>query len=245
MAEARRRGDRVGAAPRRPGGHGHRQDARLPRPGDRCRASAPSSPPPPRRCRTSSPPRTSRSSIEQLAGAVRMGGAEGPLQLPLPAAPPRVHRRRPTEQLELDAMASTTTGRGQPPRRAGPAERRPATPPSSTGARRTRRGGSVSVGSDECPGADRCPMGQQCFAELARDRAGAADVSSSTPTSTASTSASGGVILPEHDVVVFDEAHGLEDIMSDTVGVTIAPGRFVALAASCAGSSPTRRSSAR
>ena len=35
--------------------------------------------------------------------------------------------------------------------------------------------------------------------------------------------ASGGVILPEHDVVVFDEAHGLEDIMSDTVGVTIAP----------------------
>ena len=30
---------------------------------------------------------------------------------------------------------------------------------------------------------------------------------------------SGGVILPEHDVVVFDEAHVLEDIMSDTVGV--------------------------
>ena len=31
---------------------------------------------------------------------------------------------------------------------------------------------SVSVGSDECPGADRCPLGQQCFAELARRRAG-------------------------------------------------------------------------
>ena len=41
--------------------------------------------------------------------------------------------------------------------------------------------------------------------------------------------ASGGAILPEHDVVVFDEAHVLEDIMSDTVGVEIAPGRFIAL----------------
>jgi ATP-dependent DNA helicase DinG len=32
--------------------------------------------------------------------------------------------------------------------------------------------------------------------------------------------------------VVFDEAHGLEDIMSDTVGVELAPGRFVSLASS-------------
>ena len=37
------------------------------------------------------------------------------------------------------------------------------------------------------------------------------------------------MILPEHDVVVFDEAHVLEDIMSDTVGVQLAPGRFVTL----------------
>jgi ATP-dependent DNA helicase DinG len=42
---------------------------------------------------------------------------------------------------------------------------------------------------------------------------------------------SGGAILPEHDVVVFDEAHVLEDIMSDTVGVQIAPGRFVTVGA--------------
>ena len=41
---------------------------------------------------------------------------------------------------------------------------------------------------------------------------------------------SGGMILPEHDVVVFDEAHVLEDVMSDTVGVQLAPGRFVRLA---------------
>jgi ATP-dependent DNA helicase DinG len=36
-------------------------------------------------------------------------------------------------------------------------------------------------------------------------------------------------ILPDHDVVIFDEAHVLEDIMSDTVGVEISPGRFIAL----------------
>jgi ATP-dependent DNA helicase DinG len=41
--------------------------------------------------------------------------------------------------------------------------------------------------------------------------------------------ASGGSILPDHDLVVFDEAHGLEDIMSDTVGAQVAPGRFAAM----------------
>ena len=33
--------------------------------------------------------------------------------------------------------------------------------------------GSVTVGSDECPGALRCPLGEPCFAEAAR-REGAA-----------------------------------------------------------------------
>ena len=86
---------------------------------------------------------------------------------------------------------------------------------------------AVSVGSDECPGADRCPMGQECFAELARRRAQAADVIVVNTHLYGLNVGSGGVILPEHDVVVFDEAHVLEDIMSDTVGVQIAPGRFV------------------
>jgi ATP-dependent DNA helicase DinG len=86
---------------------------------------------------------------------------------------------------------------------------------------------SVSVGSDECPGADRCPMGQECFAELARRRAQAANVIVVNTHLYGLHVGSGGVILPEHDVVIFDEAHVLEDIMSDTVGVQIAPGRFV------------------
>ena len=88
---------------------------------------------------------------------------------------------------------------------------------------------SVTVGSDECPGADRCPMGEPCFTEQARRRAGAADVLVVNTYLYGLHVGSDGTILPEHDVVVFDEAHGLEDIMSDTVGVQIAPGRFVTL----------------
>ncbi|HUF96834.1 MAG TPA: ATP-dependent DNA helicase [Ilumatobacter sp.] len=90
---------------------------------------------------------------------------------------------------------------------------------------------TVSVGSDECPGADRCPMGKECFAELARRRAMAADVVVVNTHLYGLNVAADGVILPEHDVVIFDEAHVLEDIMSDTVGVEIAPGRFVTVAA--------------
>ncbi|MEO7397775.1 MAG: ATP-dependent DNA helicase [Ilumatobacteraceae bacterium] len=88
---------------------------------------------------------------------------------------------------------------------------------------------AVSVGSDECPGASRCPMGDPCFAEAARARAAVADVIVVNTYLYGLHVASGGVLLPEHDVVVIDEAHSLEDIMSDTVGVTIGSGRFVSL----------------
>ncbi len=90
---------------------------------------------------------------------------------------------------------------------------------------------AVSVGSDECPGADRCPMGQECFAELARRRAQAADVVVVNTHLYGLHVGSGGAILPEHDLIIFDEAHVLEDTMSDTVGVQIAPGRFVTVGA--------------
>ncbi|MEZ5251117.1 MAG: ATP-dependent DNA helicase [Ilumatobacteraceae bacterium] len=89
---------------------------------------------------------------------------------------------------------------------------------------------AVTVGSDECPGATRCPLGQPCFAEGARARAQTADVVVVNLHLYGLDVAAGGVILPEHDVVVFDEAHQLEDIMSDTVGVQLAPGRLTTVA---------------
>ena len=84
----------------------------------------------------------------------------------------------------------------------------------------------VSVGSEECPGGQRCPMGAECFAEAARARAAQADVTVVNTYLYGLDVASDGAILPDHDVVIFDEAHQLEDVMSDTVGVSIGPGRF-------------------
>jgi ATP-dependent DNA helicase DinG len=90
---------------------------------------------------------------------------------------------------------------------------------------------SVSVGSDECPGANRCPKGSECFAEAARDRAAAANVIVVNMHLYGLHVGSDGAILPDHDVVVIDEAHQLEDIMSDTVGMELSGGTFTAVAA--------------
>lgn len=90
---------------------------------------------------------------------------------------------------------------------------------------------AVSVGSDECPGGNRCPQGGVCFAETARHAAEEADVVVVNLHLYGLNVAAGGAILPEHEVVVVDEAHQLEDVMSDTVGVQITGGRFTGLAA--------------
>jgi len=47
--------------------------------------------------------------------------------------------------------------------------------------------------------------------------------------------ASGGHLLPEHDVVVFDEAHELEDVAATSLGLELTAGRFEALARVAAG----------
>ena len=88
----------------------------------------------------------------------------------------------------------------------------------------------VSVGSEECPGANRCPAGQECFAENARAKAALADIVVVNTFLYGLDVGSDGAILPDHDVVIFDEAHQLEDVMSDTVGVSIGPGRFTRVA---------------
>jgi ATP-dependent DNA helicase DinG len=85
---------------------------------------------------------------------------------------------------------------------------------------------AVTVGSDECPGAARCPSGDACFAEHARMRAATADVVIVNAHLYGLDVAAEGAILGDHDVVIFDEAHVLEDVMSDTVGVELTPARF-------------------
>jgi len=89
---------------------------------------------------------------------------------------------------------------------------------------------SVSVGADECPGAVNCPSGQACFAEAAYRRARDADVVVVNLHLLGAHVASGGHVLPEHDVVVVDEAHETEDVLSAALGVTVTPGRIAAVA---------------
>jgi ATP-dependent DNA helicase DinG len=88
----------------------------------------------------------------------------------------------------------------------------------------------LSVGPGECPGAVRCPHGQQCFAEDARSRAAEADVIVVNTHLYGLHVATGGALLPDHDVVVFDEAHALADVAADTLGLTVGPGRIANLA---------------
>jgi ATP-dependent DNA helicase DinG len=87
----------------------------------------------------------------------------------------------------------------------------------------------VSVGRDECPGACRCPVGDDCLAERARRKAATADVIVVNLHLYAIEVMIEG-ILPEHDLVVIDEAHQLEDIMSEAAGRQISPGRLHAAA---------------
>lgn len=89
---------------------------------------------------------------------------------------------------------------------------------------------SVSVTADECPGAARCPMGEACFTERARAEAAEADVLVVNTHLYGTHVAAGRGVLPEHEVVVFDEVHQLEDIVSATAGFEIGAGRFTAVA---------------
>ncbi|HCB34248.1 MAG TPA: ATP-dependent helicase [Acidimicrobiaceae bacterium] len=93
----------------------------------------------------------------------------------------------------------------------------------------------MSVTSAECVGRRNCRFGQTCFAELARDRAESVDiVVTNQHLYSFYTAAPGGTILPEHDVVVIDEAHQLADIVSSATAITLSPLRFARLSSAAA-----------
>lgn len=76
----------------------------------------------------------------------------------------------------------------------------------------------VSVTSRECLG-QLCPEFSECFAELARQEAGRADVVVTNHALLAIDAMTDVSVLPEHDAVVIDEAHELSDRVT---GVTTA-----------------------
>jgi ATP-dependent DNA helicase DinG len=74
-----------------------------------------------------------------------------------------------------------------------------------------RSWGQVSVSARECIGASRCPFGTDCFAEKARGRAGSADIVVTNHALLAIDAIAEAKVLPEHDLLVVDEAHELVD----------------------------------
>jgi ATP-dependent DNA helicase DinG len=69
----------------------------------------------------------------------------------------------------------------------------------------------VSVSARECLGVSRCPVGIDCFAEKAKAVAAKVDVVVTNHALLAIDAITGIPVLPEHDVVVIDEAHELVD----------------------------------
>jgi ATP-dependent DNA helicase DinG len=69
----------------------------------------------------------------------------------------------------------------------------------------------VSVSARECLGLSRCPVGMDCFAEQSRARAGRAEVVVTNHALLAIDAMGDHQVLPDHDVVVVDEAHELVD----------------------------------
>jgi ATP-dependent DNA helicase DinG len=69
----------------------------------------------------------------------------------------------------------------------------------------------LSVTAQECIGVQRCPFGSRCYAERAREQAGHADVVVTNHALLAIDAIESFDVLPEHDVVVIDEAHELVD----------------------------------
>lgn len=88
----------------------------------------------------------------------------------------------------------------------------------------------VSVTSNECLGATRCPHGEDCFAELARRRAADVDIVVTNHALLAIDAVADINILPEHDVVIIDDAHELDGRIT-SVSTAEITGRALKMAA--------------
>lgn len=80
----------------------------------------------------------------------------------------------------------------------------------------------LSVTASECLGR-KCPLVEECFSELARQRAGEADVVITNHALLAINAFEGIGVLPEHEVVIVDEAHELVDRVTGAVTGALSP----------------------
>lgn len=82
----------------------------------------------------------------------------------------------------------------------------------------------VSVSARECIGMARCPYGNDCFAEKARGEAGRADIVVTNHALLAIDAIAEASVLPEHDLLVIDEAHELVDRVTAVATGELSPG---------------------
>jgi len=82
----------------------------------------------------------------------------------------------------------------------------------------------VSVSARECLGMARCPFGTDCFAEKARAEAGRADVVVTNHALLAIDAIAEASVLPEHHLLVIDEAHELVDKVTSAATAELTPG---------------------
>ncbi|MEO7570933.1 MAG: ATP-dependent DNA helicase [Acidimicrobiales bacterium] len=148
--------------------------------------------------------------MQRLAELAAAGAGGGQLALD------GVAERAPADELrQLKAWANGTTSGDRAELEVEPTD---------------RAWSAVSVSARECPGAGKCPSGGRCFAEAARNQAAQADVVVVNLHLYGLDMAMGGVLLPEHELAIIDEAHQLEDIVSATSGKELTGGRFADLA---------------
>ncbi|MEU5716001.1 ATP-dependent DNA helicase [Streptomyces sp. NPDC020403] len=83
----------------------------------------------------------------------------------------------------------------------------------------------ISVSSRECLGASRCAYGAECFAEAARERAKLADVVVTNHALLAIDAIEGAPVLPQHEVLIVDEAHELVSRVTGVATGELTPGQ--------------------
>ncbi len=81
----------------------------------------------------------------------------------------------------------------------------------------------VAISARECLGAQKCPYGQECFAEKARDDARKADIVITNHALLSIDAFENRIVLPEHDVVVIDEAHELPARVTGAASAELSP----------------------
>lgn len=81
----------------------------------------------------------------------------------------------------------------------------------------------VSMPARECVGATRCPFGEECFAEASRARAREVDLVVTNHSLLAFDMLAGRHIIPQHRLLIIDEAHELADRVSSASQAELTP----------------------